>query len=66
MINVVSWFSPKLLDGTNYAHGENIEGDELNAFLIAEDLFKSGLNVMILRKASNILIAVSDGNFGQR
>lgn len=66
MITVISWFSPNLLNNTNYNHGDEIDGDELKALFIVQELFTQGLNVIIKRVNDGIIIGVSDGGFGQR
>ena len=66
-IQIISWFSPSLLDNTNYKHGDLIDGNEDKALEIAGELFKSGLNVIIKRLGINgYCIAVSNVNFCQR
>lgn len=66
-IQIIAWFSPKVLDSTNYNHGDIIDGDESKALEISAEIFRAGFNVMIRRAKDNeIWICVSDSGFGQR
>jgi len=81
-IQIISWASPQLLEGTGYTHGQEVEGSDAVALGIAMELFMNGLNIRVTRQQSkcickgecscngNILpivrVAVDDKGFTQR
>lgn len=82
IIQIIDWHGGKLLEGTGYTHGEEIEGGEADALGIAVKLFKNGLNIRVTRQHSKcickgecscngnimpiIRVAVDDKGFSQR
>lgn len=70
-IQIISWVSPKLLEGTGYTHGQEVEGTESDALGIAMGLFMNGLNIRVTRhidsdNSKTIIVAVDDRGFTQR
>jgi hypothetical protein len=71
-IQIISWYSPKLLEGTGYTHGQEIDGTDAEALGIAMELFMNGLNIRVTRHGppnypdKTITIAVDDKGFTQR
>lgn len=67
-ITIADWSRGKLLEKTPYRE-QVTDGDEADVLRIAGDLFKRGLNVMLLRAPrpeDGIFVWVDDHRFNQR
>lgn len=62
-VQVVDWSRGKLLSGTPYVGEPVLHGTVEEAFRIAEDLFRRGLQVMLLRTDTGIRVLVDDNGF---
>lgn len=62
-VQVVDWSRGKLLSGTPYVGEPVFQGTVEEAFRIAEDLFRRGLQVMLQRTNTGIRVLVDDNGF---
>jgi hypothetical protein len=65
-ITIYDWTGGMLLNKKQYFHNQVVEGTINDVFVISNDLFKSGLNVMITHNDDDVIIYVDYKKFQQR